>query len=389
MYSPDEPSEIYFDLLSTNVQSTITAPPVFQYNDARASVICHNPSNYKMSVIRFSADTGTLPIFVPTMQPNQSNPNLSIYYFTLDWTDPTTGRVYTSGATPVIWEPQAINASVPAAPQFMPNGLQNNSTGYYACYSFTYWSGLMYEALERATDALLLAAAGTALTANTAPRPLPNPPAIYYDSTSKCFVLYCDINWYDQSLPDAIDFYMNAPVYELMGSFPAINYGYAASLQQRNFRMALRVFGDVNNQIVVRPDGTTWTAITSYQEWSTISAFSPILGFVFTSSSLPIIPSLQSNPLVYNNLAQATTGTNNSTSNIITDFIANDSFYKSNLVYLPTAQYRWISLTGTAPIQNIQISIFYRLRDGSLQPFLINSGGSVTIKLLFKRLDSL
>jgi hypothetical protein len=187
---------------------------------------------------------------------------------------------------------------------------------------------------------------------------------------------------------DPIDFYMNAPLYELMGSFPALNYGYAASLAQRNFRLAFRVFGDVNNQIIVRPDDTTWTAITSYQEWSTISAFSPILGFVFTSASLPIIPSLQSNPLLYNNLAQATTGTNASTANIITDFIANEAFYKPNLVYLPVSQYRWIALTGTAPIQNVQVSIFYRLRDGSLQPFLINSGGSVTIKLLFKRLDS-
>ena len=389
MYTPDEPAEIYFDLLSTNVQSTITAPPVFDYNNARATVIVNNPSLYKMSVIRFQCDTGTLPIFIPTIQPNQTDPNLTIYSFTLDWTDPATGRVYSSDNTPVIWEPQSINAEQPAAPQFQPNGLQNNATGYYACYSFTYWCGLMYEALERAMAALLLDAAGTALTANTAARPLPNTPVISYDSTSKCFVIYADINWFDQGLVDPIDFYFNAPMFELMGSFPSINYGYAAALQQRNFRMALRVFGDVNNQPIVRPDGTTWTAITSYQEWSTISAFSPILGFVFTSASLPIIPSLQSNPLVYNNLAQSTTGTNASTSNIISDFIANDSFYKSNLVYLPTAQYRWISLTGTAPIQNIQISIFYRLRDGTLQPFLINSGGSVTIKLLFKRLDSL
>jgi hypothetical protein len=388
MYKPDEPSEIYFDLLSTNVQSTITAPPVFEYNNARATVIVNTPENYKMSVIRFSADTGTLPVFIPTIRPAQSDPNLTIYNFTLDWTDSVTGRVYTSGTVPVIWEPEAVHAEMPAAPEFQPNGLQNNATGYYNAYSFSYWSGLMYEALQRATDLLLAAAPGTALTANTAARPFPNPPAIYYDSSSKSFVLYADILWYNQGLVDPIDLYMNAPMYELMGSFPALNYGYAASLAQRNFRLAFRVFGDVNNQIIVRPDDTTWTAITSYQEWSTISAFSPILGFVFTSASLPIIPSLQSNPLIYNNLAQARTGTNASTANVITDFIADEAFYKPNLVYVPQSQYRWVGLTGTAPIQNIQISIFYRLRDGSLQPFLINSGGSVTIKLLFKRLDS-
>jgi hypothetical protein len=80
---------------------------------------------------------------------------------------------------------------------------------------------------------------------------------------------------------------------------------------------------------------------------------------------------------------------NNATANIITDLVSDTGEYKPNLVYLPTAQYRYITLFGNTPLVNLDIQIFYKLRDGTLVPFRLTSGGTVTVKLAFIKKGSL
>jgi hypothetical protein len=115
----------------------------------------------------------------------------------------------------------------------------------------------------------------------------------------------------------------------------------------------------------------------------------PITAVVFTSNTLPIQPSQVSTPIVYNEGGLYSLGGNNSDiANIITDLVSDTGSYRPNLVYVPQAEYRLITLYGNQPLFNLDIQIFYRLKTGQLIPFRIASGQSVTLKLAFLKKPS-
>jgi hypothetical protein len=153
-----------------------------------------------------------------------------------------------------------------------------------------------------------------------------------------------------------------------------------------NFPLLIANVGDTNLQTIVTETGAQYNAIVFNQEWSTTASWTPITALVFTSNTLPIQPSQVSQPLVYNNgVLQNSGGNNSAVSNIITDIVSDSGLYSPNLVYIPQAQYRYITLYGNQPLYNLDISIFYRLKTGELIPFRLQSGGSVTMKILFKK----
>jgi hypothetical protein len=65
----------------------------------------------------------------------------------------------------------------------------------------------------------------------------------------------------------------------------------------------------------------------------------------------------------------------------------NDMVYKPNLLYVPSAEYRYIDMTGDNPITDVNINVFWRDKEGALNPFYLQSHGSCSIKLLFKLKD--
>jgi hypothetical protein len=376
--------QIYYDVTVTNLQSTTTIPPIFYYNEARTIPFINNPQDYYLSILRFTIDTGTLPVFIPTIQPNQGDLDLTIYSVTLSYG----GDDY---QTFVSWVPQNVNATVPPNPSQTNNQQQDNSTGYYECYSYSYFCSLIYKAFVQSFALLLVDypqfTPGTALTGTF-------PPVLNWDTTSGQGVLYADYNGYnfDPLIPgnDPIKIYMNAPLFQLFGSFPSINYGYLGVLNGKNFQITTTNIGGTNITPITNPAGSPsptspyWDAITMYQEFSTVSNWTPVVAIVFVSNTLPVTPNQVSTPLVYNDLAQVSFGGNNSaTANIITDLVSNNGLYKSSLVYEPSAQYRMITLNGNRPLYNLDLQVFWRDRLGGLNPVRIPSGGSVTIKLSF------
>ena len=115
-----------------------------------------------------------------------------------------------------------------------------------------------------------------------------------------------------------------------------------------------------------------------------MEAMTPITSIVFTSNQLPIEPNQVSNPIVYlENKVLGRTSVNSATANIITDLVSNSGLYKPNLVYVPSAQFRMITLYGNRKLYNLDLNIEYRLRNGELVPFRLGSGGTVTMKIAF------
>ncbi len=382
------PDQVYYDVTVTNFQSTTTQPPVFYYNEQRDMPFISVPEDYYMSILRFTVDTGTLPVFIPSIQPNQGNINLTIYSVTLTYT--YLGTTYVAQEF-LDWTPQDLSAPIPIPPNQTATGVQVNDTGYYNCYSYTFFLAIVGRAYEQAFANLSaqVVTAGGAL-------PSIEPPYIDWDTSSSSGTLFADVLGYDTN-PNAgytpILIYMNAPLFSLFESFPARYLGYELTplnVQGRNFQLLPFNKGATNLQIITPVNGDpVWTAICLYQECSTTSAWTPIQSLVFISNTLPINPNQVSTPLIFNNGSQISLGGNNSgIANIITDLVSDTGSYRPNLVYLPSAQYRYITLFGNRPLFNIDLEIFYRLRTGNLIPFRLQSGGTVTIKIAFIKKDS-
>jgi hypothetical protein len=122
-----------------------------------------------------------------------------------------------------------------------------------------------------------------------------------------------------------------------------------------------------------------------YGEYSTLYLWSPISSIVFTSSTLPIHPSISSSPVL---IREGTIISPNSiepnTRKIITDLVAVDS-YKPYLVYTPSSQYRYIDMIGGSALKDIDIQVYYQDKNGILNEFKLSSGSSCSLKILFER----
>jgi len=384
------PDTVYFDVLSTNFESTITSPKVFTFNESRSNPFVENPEHYDLSILRFTVDTGTLPVFIPSIMPNQDDANKTIYSVSMVQTQVLEGKVVDVTdvyQTYITWNPQDKVATQPLAPSLNPSKTQDNNSGYYNCYSYEWFLYLIYEAM---------ATSFAALTGGDDPNFIPYTDTIYtpiikWDPASQCAILQGDVNAFNSQNFTQIRLYFNAPLFSLFNSFPSVYNGYdaLAASDGRNFQI---VFPDIGGSNVsqVFPFGVPSTdsadfynVINVYQEYSTVASWSPITSLVFTSNTLPIEPNQVSTPIVFDNGVPIVGGTPANVENVITDIATEDGVYRPNVVYVPSGEYRRIHLYGNRPLHNIDISIYYRLKTGVLIPFRLASGGSVTLKLAF------
>jgi len=386
------PDKIYYDIQITNVENSTTAPPVLYFNESRNTPFINVPEEYYMSIIRFTLDTPTLPIFIPTIQtsltlnPTQ-NPNQTIYSFQFSF-----NGVYQPEQTFIQWVPQSKYIPAPA---FISNGvftIQDNSTGYYGCYSFEYFINIINVTIAQQFDAFK-AYYATQPQSGTTPFPASAvAPIIAWDGSANIARMIFQESFLNEATnPTPVYFFMNSPLYNLFGSLTATNYGYTLT-NGRNFQILVLSFGGFNtyqytNYLLAPP--VTYNVIEVIQEYSTISAWSPISAIVFTSNTMPIVANQISKPTIFlEGGVLGSYGNNSNFAQIITDLVSDTGFYKPNLVYNPSAQYRLISMSGNSPLTNIDISVFWKDKFGQLNPFFLGSGSSATIKILFTKIGS-
>ena len=388
------PDQVYFDITVSNFQSTTTTPPVFFFNEQRTMPFINNPEEYYLSILRFTMETGSLPVFIPSIEPSQGDKDKTIYSVCLeyDYTVGPTTYTLTSGQVFVNWQPQDNSAEVPLPPNQNFNNIQNNATGYYNCFSYSYWIYLIDLAYLEAFNNLVAQASAVLPT----PIVLPTiyAPFLNWDTTSNQAVLYGDVAGYSVDKGginvDNIRIYNNAPLYGLFNSFPADYYGYTGVVNGKNFQLIIPNVGSVNLLTITPtnppplPADQTYRALALYQEISTIANWSPITAIVFTSNTLPIQSNQVSTPVIYDDSEVVVfSGNNSNIANIITDMVSDNGQYRPNIVYTPRAEYRLVTLYGNRPLSNVDLSIFWRTKTGALIPFKINSGEAVTLKLAF------
>lgn len=363
------PDKIYYDMVISNLNNTNTKPPIAYYNETRSTPIVYDPFKYDLVVARWQLDTNYLPIFIPMIQTNTNDPNKTIYSITLQYGN------YIGQPAYVSFSPQNKVAQVPPAPSLTSNKLQDNSQGYYDIYTYQYWIYLVNQCFQTAYNNLVAATFG--------PLPTAFAPVMTFDTQNNIAIINCDVAGYNLSA-GGIKIFFNQALSQLFSSFPFLIESFNDQYN-RNFMLQTNVFS-VANQADYPSFGTPlFTGYQVFQEFSTISAWNPIMSIALSSNTLPIIPNNEGVPsLIINNVSQQQSGNNNIQSQIITDF-ATDGIYKPIITYIPSAEYRRISLIGDKPISNIDISVYYKDRQGRLNPVLLPAGCSISIKLLFEK----
>ena len=395
------PDYVYFDVQQTNFESTTTQPPIFTINETRNSPFVELPEKYDLSILRFQIDTGQVPLFIPSIQQGQEDINETIYSITIEDslypTDAMVSQQYIS------WSPQDKSASIPTAPSKNLTKGQDNATGYYNCYSYNWLMELIYAAMAAGVTEVkknITDSGGDVFpTTNTNPDGELNvqyPPVIYWNASSKSAIIQGDLSVYSETLSRRINVYMNAPLFNLVNSFQSVYLGYEGVTMGRNNRLVFADIAGINTAVVipnysnntVTDSAYQYTVITLVQEYSTQEQISPISALVFTSNTLPINSTQTSNVIKYIEGVPFISGTNAATANIITDMVSSSGLYRSGITYTPSAEFRRVHLYGNRPLSNLDISIYYRLKNGELVPFRMSSGGSVSMKIAFlKKLE--
>ena len=125
-----------------------------------------------------------------------------------------------------------------------------------------------------------------------------------------------------------------------------------------------------------------------FSEVSSIDAWNPVASIVFTSNTLPIVPSQTSPAKLYNSSSNglSSSGVANIT-NIISDFeipISASNQYRSEISYVPQGEYRLIDMYSNQDIFKLDLHVYWKNRSGDLIPLLLEPGCSASVKILFR-----
>ena len=389
--------DIYYDITIKNLGNNESRDDIIPlvFDEQRTAPIVQRASDYRLSVVRFQLDTFSLPVFIADILPNQGNVSLMTQTLTMVYRygpNPTDRRYITTDN--LRWQPADETQPLPPAPNTTPSGFQV-ITPYYYAFDYEHVIKIVNDGLAEALDDLKLDALANPLLYPPDFQDL-EPPFFGWNQDTRTATLYSrtifnTANTTPTLLNPLIELYFGPTLYSMFNSLPitkkllrdgnnepVFSYPYY-QIMIDNFNGYRTIQGLFNQQ--------TERFIQTPQQYSTITEWSPVSSLMFTSSTLPVLNEQLSEPkLTFNNNVVQLNRPGNSFANIITDFITDEDSYRGSLLYFPTAQYRYISLLTDQPISQVDLQVYYRLKqNGVLIPFTLPSGGSASLKLLFER----
>jgi hypothetical protein len=367
----EDATHIYYDLTITTNDTTGSQPPQrLVFNEIRNNPILMNPSEYFLSVVRFSCDTESLPVFIPQVQLGQIDPNKLVYSVSLTY---TIGGILRTAQAFLEYIPSDTTQPIPKPPLTNQDVVLGQYGGsYYFVYSYNHFIKMVNIALQTCFNDLkaLAISLGGSLPTN-------NPPFLRWNNQTNTATLYAEQAYYDNNLVNPINIYFNTPLYTLFSSFEATNYGYFNISQGKNYLIN-----------VYNKDNTNISGMFLYmeQEYSTTALFSAVKSLVFSTGLIPVVPTLVSVPTIYGSQSNLLNVGNNSNFNtVLTDFEVENSQYKPSVLYNPQSEYRLLDLISNTPLSSVQISLYWKDKFGNLYPFYLSSGNNCNIKILFRK----
>jgi len=277
----------YYNIVvkNDNAVSQVAVPLVF--NESREVPILVNPSEHFMSVMRFTLETSTLPVFIPIPLSGsvivQGSPIETIYTISLK---DSTGTIATRN---VLWVPEDLTFPQPEGK--VTQQMYNNP--YFYCYSYQHFINLINNTL-------------VALQADLG---LISVPSLFYDTkTNLISVVAIETDWRTQIdgtlMGTQGTLYFNSALFNLTSALSSI---YVANTLGNDIdyqivfstgtNATLPPYPFVLNTYVNLLDNAVY--IRNVEDYPTIALWTPVRSVIFKSSLLTSVAELQGVPQVY------------------------------------------------------------------------------------------
>jgi hypothetical protein len=378
MQKSDTSDNIYYNIEINNILTSGTENNQIpaQYFENTSQAILTDPSQYYLTIARFSVPGSSIPIFIMDIINNQANPNLTPYIVCLSYD----GNDYPVN---IIYYP--LNTAL-APTTAIPQQQVNNS--YYYVYSYDHMIQMINTALATSFSQLKTANPGA---------PPTQPPFFIYDPETQLISLIVQKEYYYDGMTATIDIYTNANLLNTyLESISAIFYGfnqpngkdfkYIIDLKYNNGYPAANNPATIVNRYYT--PGTTSMQLPTYlmytQEYSMIQYWNSFKNIVFISGTIAV-----QGEYIPQKINQPTTSQGAvSFRPILTDFqpdLETPGAGRTIMQYYPQGPYRLVDLVSTQPMNKIDISIFWQDKDDDLWPIYLNTNQSASVKLLFIR----
>ena len=403
----DLPNYVYYDLNLKNYSSDIDSKIPLRFTEQRQAPIIKDISQYDLSIVRFHLSTNSLPIYIAEIQPgsNQVDPNKMLHTITMEVRRGDIGStVYCTGPYHLNWTPQHLDQTVPPAPSENPTRQYLQSVSeYYFCYSYEHLCKIINQTLTNLTDSLP--------TFDPYFSNIPAPFIIFNPEPDTKFTIIAKQTVFstDRVFPSPqgdkeiyVKIYFSKSLYNLLSTFYFIKQnpftqqvymGKTYNELNMNYQLMLDSFFDTN---ILQSVSTNVQPLNRYlaitQNCNTIGCINSISSIIFTSDMIPIITNQTNKPtLIFNNsvVYYQKSEQQDNTLNIISDFSPADIIVRSDVTYIPEGDNRYISLIkNKQELRSLDLQIYFQDTFGVLHPVYLLSGGSCSVKLLFKRHDA-
>jgi hypothetical protein len=329
-------------------QNTTGGEVQAKYSVAKTVTILDKPSDYYATVVRMDVPLNSVPLLVCPIVPNQGNPNLTPFVFTIN-----------ASSTTVIYVPDNNN------PVPTQNQLTQVITAYYFIYSFDN----------------LITAFNTALTASYVAAGSPGgagAPFIIFNPVTQLLGLVVPVAFITAGATISINSF-------LANYFEGFRLIFNATTN--TFQFVLRNTGNngfnLPGQTIAVATPPTFLIIQ--QEYTCMEYWLSLRKIILISTTIPVYKEYV--PAYEPTGRQSDVSTSLS---ILTDFVPNiesASDSRSIAVYNPSAQYRLIDLQGDTPLYNIDLQIQWEDKLGNYYPLFIEPLQQASVKIAFLKRD--
>ena len=369
---------IYLDIIQRNLTSDF--PLTFNFKEIRNEIIIDNPSNYYLGVDRFTIPSFYTPIltFLPQLGTFQA---LSQWSITLAYFDAGNNLTFYRAFLPIL--PNNIFPEIPLGTNITPADYNNP---FFYIYDPNTLTISINEAFQTAFNSVVPAVPVDA-----------KPPYITYNQDTRLFTLNAQRDYYliDPLVPPTEKFVISMN-FELSYILTSFNVGYFTNptlTPDPNGQDVNFIIEDLSNNSIQDPneDPVNYVypppILQNKQQFSSISSWSPIRSFVFTTFTIPInkeftkIPNINANGDIQNS--------RDAFLPILTDFEIDRSDQaldpRGNYQFNAGGHYRLVDLVSSIPLKTIDLKIQWLDVYGNLNPVLLRKGDIISVKLVFKK----
>lgn len=363
----DDGDRIYYNFI---IGERFDTQPLYdaKFQQNLDEIFITNPSEYYVSVVRFSIPCQNIPIFVPEIQefPN-TNINNTVYSVSLEYNGFTSGETFIQfvSSNPGVYA-LPISASSPEA---------NTSSIYYWIYNFQAFIDMVNTALATAFTNLSIASGGTLPVGSVAPY-------FEFDPATQLISLVAQRLFYDQTLLQPINIFMNYKLFVYFDAIEAIYLGTGTNNYLANGKDFQLVIKDLKNNWY-NPSFVAPAAPPAYykmtQNFSNLVSWNVFKSLQISSNMIPIreeyAPSLRD-----------TAGSNTESQTFLKDFepvLNNGGDSRGILYFVLDGPYQLIDLLSTTPLTKLDLTMYWVDRFGRKYLLQCPYNQVISVKIVF------